>query len=275
MESRWFRALTWVFFAATAYLMIEEAARPWIRLPALGNIGFTLVFVLFSLLHCASVEGLRRTGLFFSISAIVSYLMEEIGVRTGLIFGAYHYGNLLGVKLGHVPVIIPLAWFMMIYPAWMVAAAITRGINTHSLPGLTAKALIAAWAMTAWDLVMDPGMADAGNWIWEDGGPYFGVPFHNYFGWLLTTFLVYWIAGLLWRSRHRGIAVTKLFDALPVIIYSLFAARYVASNRIPALRIIALFSMGMPALVALTQVCLNRNNEAAEHQGRMPLSRSM
>jgi putative membrane protein len=264
-----------LFFAATAYLILEEALWPWIKLPALGNIGFTLVFVLFSLLHCAAVQGLRRTGLFFFISAIVSYLMEEIGVRTGLIFGAYHYSDLLGAKLGHVPVIIPLAWFMMIYPAWMVATVITRGVNTQSLPGLTAKAAIAAWAMTAWDLVMDPGMTAAGNWIWEDGGPYFGVPFHNYFGWLLTTFLVYWIAGLLWRSGPRRTAVTKLFEALPVIIYSLFAARYVASNRIPALRIIAVFSMGMPALVALTQVCLNRNSVTDEHPGRIPLPRSL
>jgi uncharacterized membrane protein len=53
-------------------------------------------------------------------------------------------------------------------------------INIHSIPGLTAQAAIAAMAMTAWDVVMDPGMAAAGNWIWENGGGYFGVPLHNY-----------------------------------------------------------------------------------------------
>ncbi len=86
-----------------------------------GKIGFTVVFVLFALVHCAATEGLRRTAVFFAVSAVVSYLMEEIGVRTGLVYGAYHYSDLLGAKLGHVPVLIPLAWFMMIYPSWTVA----------------------------------------------------------------------------------------------------------------------------------------------------------
>jgi hypothetical protein len=56
---------------------------------------------------CAgSLRGAGRVatnGWFFAISAIVSYAMEETGVRTGFIYGAYHYSDLLGTKLGHVP----------------------------------------------------------------------------------------------------------------------------------------------------------------------------
>jgi uncharacterized membrane protein len=262
--NRLLRIASWLLFAATMYLILEEAVSPWFRLPALGDIGFTLVFVLFALIHCIALEGLRRTALFFAVSTVVSYLMEEIGVRTGLIYGAYHYSDLLGAKLGHVPVIIPLAWFMMIYPSWMVARALLRGVNTHSLPGLTAQAAIAAWVMTAWDVVMDPGMAAGGNWVWEKSGIYFGVPPRNYLGWLVTTFLVYWIAGWLWRSTDYKTAETKTFEALPVIVYSFFAVRYTTSNSFPALQVIALFSMGTPALVALIQICLNGNNTAAE-----------
>jgi uncharacterized membrane protein len=110
--------VTWIFFAAISYLIFVEALAPWIDLPGLGNIGFTLVFVVFSVLHCAVQEGWARTGTFFAISAVVSFLLEETGVRTGLIFGPYHYSDMLGAKLGHVPVLIPLAWFMMIYPSW-------------------------------------------------------------------------------------------------------------------------------------------------------------
>lgn len=270
MANRWIRTTSWLFFAATVYLILEEAIWPWFRLPALGNVGFTLVFVLFSLIHCAALEGLRRTALFFAISAVVSYLMEEVGVRTGLIFGAYHYSDLLGAKLGHVPVIIPLAWFMMIYPSWRVAIALAPGVRAHSLPGLTSRAVIAAWVMTAWDIVMDPGMAAAGNWIWENGGAYFGVPRRNYLGWLLTTFLVYWIAGWLFRDGKHRFAATGAFNALPVIVYSLFALRYVTANRIPALQVIALFSMGMPALVALIHVTLSGPNTATDHPSTLP-----
>jgi putative membrane protein len=239
------------------YLILEEAVWPWVKLPALGNVGFTLIFVLFSLIHCTVLEGTRRTAIFFAISAIVSYLMEEIGVRTGLIYGAYHYGNLLGAKLGHVPVIIPLAWFMMIYPSWMVARALTRSLDTHSILGLTAVAAVAALVMTAWDVVMDPGMAADGNWIWEKGGAYFGVPRHNYLGWLLTTFLVYLIAGWLWRDTNPR-ASGRIFEALPVVVYAFFALRYVMANPLPALQLVALFSMGTPAFLALIQLRLGK-----------------
>jgi putative membrane protein len=259
--NRIFNVLIWVLFAATVYLMGAEAVRPWVGLPGLGNIGFTLVFVLFAVLHCARCEGWKRTGLFFATAAVVSYALEEAGVRTGLVYGAYHYSDLLGPKLGHVPVLIPLAWFMMIYPSWVTARALLRGVNTRSAAGIAALALVAAMVVTAWDTVMDPGMAAAGNWIWEQGGAYFGVPLRNYFGWLLTTFLVYCGAGLIWRfvesqaAKARGEArgVSVGFAALPVIVYTVFGVRYVTAGSIEALDLVALFAMVLPGVVALIQ----------------------
>ena len=242
---------SWVLFAVVMYLIFAAAMWPWVRLPGLGNIGFTVAFVLFALVHCATMQGARKTLGFFAISAVVSYLMEEIGVRTGVIFGAYHYSNQLGPRIGHVPLLIPLAWFMMIYPSWVVARTLVRGVNTHSLFGLAAQSVIAALVMTAWDVAMDPGMAAAGNWIWEKGGAYFGVPRHNYAGWLLTTFLVFFLAGLLLRRPALKVRETRLFAALPIFVYALFAVRYITSNTAPALQLIALFSMGTPALLAL------------------------
>jgi uncharacterized membrane protein len=267
--NRVFDTLVWAFFAAIFYLIAVEALGPWVSLPGLGNIGFTVVFVLFSVLHCARCEGWRRTGLFFATAAIVSWLLEETGVRTGLVYGPYHYSDLLGFKLGHVPILIPLAWFMMIYPSWAVARVLARGVDARSPAGIAALALIAAMVMTAWDTVMDPGMAAAGNWVWERGGPYFGVPLRNYFGWLLTTFLVYLGAGLIWRNTKSNApstariepgspdaTISQVFAALPIIVYAEFALRYVTAGSIQALHVVALFAMGFPALLALIEVCL-------------------
>lgn len=263
---RWIRVAAWVFFVAIMYLILSEAVWVWLGLPLLGNVGFTLVFVMFALTHCIAIEGLWRTAVFFAISAVVSYGMEEIGVRTGVIYGAYHYSNLLGAKLGDVPVIIPLAWFMMIYPSWMVARALLHGVDTHSISGLTAQAVVAAWVMTAWDLAMDPRMAAGGTWVWENGGDYFGVPLRNYVGWLLTTFLVYWVVGWLGRGEERRAAASKLFYSMPVIVYAAFTVRYVTPSHFPALQVVALFAMGMPALVALIQLSLNTHSSAGESQ---------
>ncbi len=249
---------TWLLFCAVMYLILAEAIRPWCRLPDLGNIGFTLVFVSFSIFHCTVTEGWKRTAVFFAASAVICYVSEEIGVRTGVLFGPYHYGNLLGPRLGDVPVIIPLAYFMMVYPSWMVAKALVSGIDTDALKGLTAQAVIAAIVVTAWDAVMDPSMAAAGNWIWERGGVYFGVPRRNFFGWLVTAFLVFWIAGLLRRGMKRKTATKGIFFAMPAVVYAFFALRYVTANRFAALTVVAVFAMGLPAILALLRISMAR-----------------
>lgn len=262
-SNRWIRAATWVLFAAVVYLILTDAIEHWIRLPGLGDIGFTLVFVLFSVFHCAACNGWRKTAAFFTLAAVISFVLEEIGVRTGWIYGAYHYSSMLGPKLGHVPILIPLAWFMMIYASWVVARGLLRGVDTCSATGMAAQAIVAAMVMTAWDTVMDPGMATAGNWIWEGGGGYFGVPLQNYFGWLLTTFLVYWGAGWLW-SRARVIADTQdKFTTMPIIVYAFYGISYTMPRRIPALQVVALFAMVMPALTALLQVWLGSGTPAS------------
>jgi putative membrane protein len=250
-------AVTRVLFGGSAYLLLTGIVSPWFHLPSLGNVGFTLMLVLFAIAHCTVSQGARRTLEFFVFTAIVSYVLEEVGVRTGLVYGHYHYSDMLGAKVGHVPVLIPLAWFMMIYPAWIVARAILRGIDTSAWPALIAQALVAALVMTAWDAVMDPGMSAGGNWVWENGGAYFGVPLLNYGGWMLTTFIVYCGAGLIWRTdRVPGMMVGSGFAVLPVVVYALQAVNYMVPGRVAALQVVAVFAMGLPALVALVRMTM-------------------
>jgi putative membrane protein len=252
--SRVVRGIAVVFFVAMVYLIAAEGLAPWIALPQLDNVGFTLVFVVFALAHCWAVAGGRRTLVYFLAAAVISYALEEVGVHTGLVYGPYHYSDALGVKLDVVPVLIPLAWFMMIYPSWSVARAILRGVDVDSIGGVVVQALIAALVMSAWDAVMDPSMSAAGVWVWQQGGPYFGVPLRNYVGWIVTTFIVYCVAGVLWRRprvEERG-----LFAALPVILYAVYALAYLTPKHLPALQVVALFAMGTPALIALARVAL-------------------
>jgi hypothetical protein len=62
--NRWLRAASWVLFAGVMYLILTGALWPWIQLPDLGNVGFTVVFVLFAVVHCAAMEGASRTLVF-------------------------------------------------------------------------------------------------------------------------------------------------------------------------------------------------------------------
>lgn len=261
------RAVTWALFAVVAILILPSILAYWVTLPWGGNIGFILGFTVFSLCHCGATLGRRRLVLFFLLTVVISFIDEDVGVRTGLVFGPYHYSDMLGVKLDHVPVLIPLGWFMMIYASWVVAQALLRGADLRRPGSAVVLALFAALVMTGWDMVMDPPVSSHGNWVWEQGGPYFGVPLHNYFGWVMNAFLIYvafYFADRASTMRPAGYAFGDTFAALPVILYAIFSLEYVVPGRQPPLILIGVFSMFMPAILALARLALPQAREAHE-----------
>ncbi|GAB4539964.1 MAG: carotenoid biosynthesis protein [Anaerolineae bacterium] len=123
--------------------------------------------------------------------AVVSagaWVVEVLGSATGFPFGAYHYTAALQPQLAGVPLLIPLAWFMMLVPAWSVAGAILAG-RRERLGRWYAlvHAILAGAAFTAWDLYLDPQMVAHRLWVWEQPGGYFGIPWVNFLGWWLAA----------------------------------------------------------------------------------------
>jgi uncharacterized membrane protein len=117
-----------------------------------------------------------------------AWVAEAVGIRSGLPFGQYHYTSLLHLQVMGVPVLIPLAWLMMLPPAWAVAKMITQKATGH-LMHLT-FILVSALAFTSWDFFLDPQMVRWGLWAWDQPGGYFGVPWINFLGWLLISALI-------------------------------------------------------------------------------------
>lgn len=82
----------------------------------------TLLAYAFAIDHSRKKFGWPHTLLFLCLTTVVSLIFESIGVATGWIFGAYSYTEHLGAKFrGLVPIIIPLAWFMVSYPSLVIA----------------------------------------------------------------------------------------------------------------------------------------------------------
>jgi lycopene beta-cyclase len=133
--------------------------------------------------------GTRRTVSIFVVVALTTYFAEFLGSKTDFPFGAYNYTSLLQPQLFGVPLIIPLAWFMMLGPAWAVAYTIL-GRKLDTPYRRAAFALLSALAVTAWDLYLDPQMVGWGFWIWDYPSGYFGIPWVNFFGWMLTAIIV-------------------------------------------------------------------------------------
>lgn len=149
----------------------------------------TLILFAFALLHGWQRLGWKRILLMFVTVTAVSLAFESYGVATGRIYGPYHYTDMLGPKfLGLVPILIPIAWFMMIYASYLIAdLVVPAGYGSKASRRLLVAA-VTGIAMTAWDLAMDPMMVAGGNWVWEVPGAYFGIPLQNFWGWWLTTF---------------------------------------------------------------------------------------
>jgi uncharacterized membrane protein len=254
----------WIAFAAVVlrFLLLWGIAAG-LPLPKISTIVYTLIFTLFSTLHASSVYGWRKGITFLLVCAVVSWCYEEAGVATGLVYGHYHYSSMLGPKLGEVPILIPLAWFMMVYASWIIAHVLMQGSgDPTSLPGGFCRAVTASAAMTSWDVVMDPINAQAGLWTWEEGGPFFGVPFRNYFGWMLTTFTVYIIMLFVYRRAERSSqqpSPKKMYMTLPVILYAFVAFDRAFLGPLPELRIVAVFGICFISVLALFRLLLTRD----------------
>lgn len=215
-----------------------------LQLPPVVTPLVTLLSFVFAIQHSTDRFGRKRSLLLLGLTFGISLLFECIGVATGKVYGPYHYTDRLGPKfLGLVPLLIPAAWFMMMYPSFV--------ITTHVLPErwkgatrLVGAAAIGALVMTAWDLVMDPLMVAVGYWVWDRKGAYFGIPLQNYAGWWLTTFVTFLLFLLFGgASLSRSDPDSVGFDQMAVASYLIIGLS----------TIILVFRSGMggPGLVGL------------------------
>jgi uncharacterized membrane protein len=128
------------------------------------------------MLATALAEAPRRAPV--AAAGAVGFGAELVGVATGKPFGHYSYSEQLGPRVRGVPLLAAAAWAMMARPAWAVAGRVSRR--------RVARVALAAGALTAWDVYLDPRMVREGYWSWPGGGRYEGVPASNFAGWFLT-----------------------------------------------------------------------------------------
>lgn len=163
------------------------------------TVATVLVFAAAAVEHAWVTRSARTAVAVLVTAAGVGFAAEVVGVHTGLPFGSYRYTGGLGVTAAAVPVVVGLAWLMMAYPSACVALRLAR-----SLP---ARVAVAAWALAAWDVFLDPQMVAARHWRWADPSPHLPgvgtVPVSNFGGWLLVaTVLMSLLVPLASRRVH-------------------------------------------------------------------------
>lgn len=136
---------------------------------------YTLLLTCFVFLIHSPLEDKKFMFAFFSI-AFCGFIIEIIGVKTGLIFGKYAYGNALGYKLFNVPLIISINWAMLICSGIIVVSR----IFTNKIIVLVAAAIL----VTGIDLLIEQVAPKLDFWQFEGRLP--GL--QNYLSWIGVAF---------------------------------------------------------------------------------------
>jgi uncharacterized membrane protein len=237
MNKRQLTTLSWVLIAIYAIVAILRRSFFTNLLPApISTALGTFVPLIFIFVHGLLSYRLRDLLVFAAITLVVSNIFENVGVLTGFPFGHYYYTDNLGPKLFLVPVLIGPAYLGTGYLAWTIARVIS-GATHPRLPGhLTFTVpLLAAFMMVSWDLSFDPIFSTINHaWIWLDGGSYFGVPFSNFLGWLLTTFVFLQLFALYLKGRPNVQSTdeqpSRIQSLQAILFYGLIAVGYLLNS---------------------------------------------
>jgi putative membrane protein len=115
--------------------------------------------------------------LVFSVILIAGFLVEVVGVSTGIIFGGYSYTNVLGFQLFNTPIILGFNWAMLVYMAYVIVDKLK--INEWQ------KVVLSAVILVIYDLVLEPFAIFYGLWKWDAINP----PVQNYIAWFVISIL--------------------------------------------------------------------------------------
>ncbi|MFM1888055.1 MAG: hypothetical protein RL501_342 [Bacteroidota bacterium] len=148
-----------------------------------------VLLFMFFLLANTQLKAIKNFLLSFAFAFVISMGTEIIGVNTGLLFGQYQYGPVLGPKILGVPWLIGLNWFVIVYCSGsflihslelMKSKFNIRVTATSS----TAMVVLGGAAMaTFFDFILEPVAVKLNFWTWNNGD----IPLYNYLCWFLVS----------------------------------------------------------------------------------------
>jgi putative membrane protein len=166
------------------------------------TVATVLLGCLLSVSHALLTRGVRAAAALVATATLGGFAVEAAGVATGFPFGTYDYSGQLGPRLLGVPLIIPLAWTWMAWPAWLAALRLRSST--------VGRVVLAAAGLAAWDLFLDPQMVAEGYWTWRSPTPALpgvpGIPIGNYLGWAGFALL---LMAVLARASETSTAIAQ------------------------------------------------------------------
>ena len=113
-----------------------------------------------------------------SIIFTIGFFIEVIGVKTGLLFGVYHYGDSLGLKWLNVPLVMGINWILL--------SLIGFGLVNKYFTNLIVKSSLAALLIVLLDILIEPIAIQLDYWTWQNNE----IPLQNYVMWFIVSFSI-------------------------------------------------------------------------------------
>jgi putative membrane protein len=206
----------------------------------------------------AHLLGVRRSWQFVVMAVGLGWFAEQMGATQGWFFGHYTYTDVLGPRLGSVPIVIPLMWFALTYAGYVISNLIVWQSPVDEASGwlnAAALSLLAAMIVTAYDLGADPYLVyTLKAWVMvKTDGAWFGETVQGFVGWVFVSFVI--ISGFRLLARRaappRAIAFGRRHALVPLGIYAGSMVFQVFMGTPIETRSVAVFAMGIPLLGAL------------------------
>jgi uncharacterized membrane protein len=229
------RVVVWVCFVVHLLAQPIYALLP-ASLEQVGSLLIVISFAFFSFLHLWVSRGSRAAFGLLLVCFVVAGGSEVLSVHTGVPYGWYWYTPKLGAGVFGVPLLVPVCWLMMAYPAARVAALIAP---------VRLMVPVSALSLTAWDVFLDPQMVRTGYWVWLRQGEYLGIPLENYAGWIVTALIVFALY-FRWFQPQPWVR-TDWFGVLPIAAY---VWTWFGSS------VVNLFWWGQPVVAVAGFVCM-------------------
>jgi len=145
---------------------------------------------------CAIVLFLAESNVFRAIIPLLvifvgGYVVEFIGVSTGILFGNYHYGSALGYKFLSIPIVIGMNWFAIVVSSASIARRITRRISI--------QIVLTALLCTLMDFLIEPVAMKYDFWQWQNDI----VPVQNYIAWFIFSLVFAAVYLLSSKTRNK------------------------------------------------------------------------
>jgi len=191
----------WFAFVRTGAPPLPESVSP--DALAILRSGFAQVTIALAAVLLArrlGMDRLRAIAIPMALVFCASWLVETIGVASGVPFGSYSYSSAIGQFLpGGTPWTIPLSWLTATLAFHLVACTLRPGAGFR-----LGRVLATSFLLLAWDLSLDPAMSTInGFWTWARDGAWYGVPVSNLVGWYLSGLV---FAAILEAFRTERIA---------------------------------------------------------------------